>query len=177
MSRFFQTFPALLLLVPASALAGDKTGEDFTGTVTVSPIHLTISIVELTGELQVIDDVGVGIIGGWGQYDDNTTIWELGMKGRYYLLGDFKTGLQLGGELLYIGANSSDSGVSATASGPSIGPFVGGKWTADFGLTLELQIGAQYFAVQGRGTDGTNTATSEESGFGPLINLNVGWSF
>ena len=98
-----------------------------------------------------------------------------GAQARYYLLGDFRHGLQVGAELIYIYAGYDDPDIEVTAGGVSTGPFVGYKIAADFGLTFDAQLGFQYQFIGAR--DANSSATASESSLAPLLNLNVGWSF
>ena len=81
---------------------------------------------ELTGEARVHDKVGVALIGGAGKYSDpnvsgiSATVYEAGGQVRVYVIGDFRHGMQLGGELLYL--HLSDASISATGEGLAVGP-------------------------------------------------------
>lgn len=143
--------------------------------LTMSPLHAVLGIAELSAEFRVSPQVGVaGIAGGGSLKLDGTrvSVYEAGASGRYYALGNFRTGLVVGGELIFVGASAATE-VKSVAKGLSAGAFVGGKWTARFGLTLEAQVGAQALVVEGKSStvsNGTNTV-------GPLLNLNIGYSF
>lgn len=117
----------------------------------------------------------MALVGGAGGFTDDLTVWEAGAQLRWYALGSFRHGLQLGAELLYVHASGdlllSDD--EATASGAALGPFVGYKYAANFGLTVDVQAGAQYLAVAGD----DEMDEDADSGVIPLLNLNVGWSF
>lgn len=154
------------------ALAGDKTVDDFAASVTLSPAFLILRTAELTGELKVADNASVAAIGGLGSYRDYSFM-DLGAQGRYYLLGDFKSGMPIGAELLFANLNYEDS-YSASGTSLAAGVFFGGKWIADVGFTLDGQLGVQYItAVATADRSGT---TTEGDGLGPLLNLNLGWS-
>jgi hypothetical protein len=155
-----------LSLLSAPALAADK---DFSTAITISPLHLVSPIVEITVEKRASENLGVAGIAGAGTSEEYR-VWELGVSGRYYLLGDFASGLQLGAEAVYVHINTGSSELSG--SGLSVGPFVGGKWTANSGFTLDGQLGAQYVGTQ---ASSGSTSASEYS-LGPLLNLNLGWS-
>ncbi|MFT4976662.1 MAG: hypothetical protein ACI8S6_002567 [Myxococcota bacterium] len=166
-----------LLLFPLSALAAEKTVDDFKVAVTASPIHLTIPLLEVTGEVKLAPKISAALIAGYGIPDGTDSVIELGAQGRYYVLGDFRSGLQLGAEAIYLRVSASDSGVTATGSGATFGPFVGGKWTADIGFTVDGQVGVQWSGISASATDGETTASASESDMSPLININLGWSF
>jgi hypothetical protein len=145
--------------------------------LTISPLHLTLPVVELTGEARVHDNVGVALIGGAGKYSDpnvsgiSATVYEAGAQVRVYVIGDFRHGMQVGGELLYL--HLSDSRVALSGEGLAVGPFLGYKLTIDAGFTFDAQLGFEH--ISARATDGTSNASDKT--FIPLLNLNVGWSF
>jgi hypothetical protein len=145
--------------------------------LTISPLHLVLPVVELTGEVRVHDKIGIAVIGGAGKYTDpnvsgiSAKVYELGGQVRAYVIGDFRHGMQIGGEILYL--HLSDSRLSATGEGVAIGPFVGYKLTIDAGFTFDAQLGVEHVSAQA--SNGTDTANNKT--FIPLLNLNVGWSF
>jgi hypothetical protein len=144
--------------------------------LTISPLHLFLPVVELTGEARVHDKVGVAVVGGAGKYTDDSvnisaTVYELGAQVRFYLLGDFRQGLKLGAELLYLHLNATD--VVATGEGLAIGPFVGYKIIVDAGFTFEAQLGFEHVSAQAQ----SGGSAASEKDYIPLLNLNIGWSF
>src|SRR5690606_13892868 len=150
--------------------------------ITFSPIHLVMPVVEVTGELRLAPTLSAAIIGGAGRLggdrvnavdDRSYSVFELGAQVRWYALGDFRSGLQLGAEALYLEVATDDDGVSATGEGLALGPFVGYKHTFPIRLTLDAQVGAQALAV--RADSGRSSA--EDKDVIVLLNLNAGWSF
>jgi hypothetical protein len=145
--------------------------------LTISPFHLFLPVVELTGEARVHDKVGVAVIAGAGKYSDpnvsgvSATVYEAGAQARIYVIGDFRHGMQVGGELLYM--HLSDNRIAATGQGLAIGPFLGYKFMIDAGFTIETQLGFEY--ITARASSGTATASGKT--VIPLLNVNVGWSF
>lgn len=111
--------------------------------------------------------VGIGLIGGFGRVDEVLS-WELGIGARGYPVGDFGTGLILGAEVLFVHQSARAGGI-LPESGVSFGPVVGFKYTAPFGLTIDLTGGAaaRFF--------GTGFDTAQNS-FGPLAHVQLGWS-
>lgn len=161
----------LLLAVP-SALASGAQPYDHGFSLTVSPLHLLSPIVEVTGEGRVGPKVGLaGIVGAGGA--SGVAAFELGAQGRYYPVGDFDHGMQVGAEVLTVMATASSGSTTATGLGISLGPFLGYKIAARFGLTFDAQLGVSYAAIQARGGGESESA----AGVGPLLNLNLGWSF
>jgi hypothetical protein len=147
--------------------------------LTWSPVHLLVPAVELTAEIRVAPKVGVGVIGGVGgtrimQTNQLIKIVEAGISPRYYLLGSFRGGLELGFEALYVHAIADDfSGAEIRASGLGLSPYLGYKWMHRSGFTLEAQGGVSYLAFRGKG----NSSSTSSSSVGALVNLQVGWSF
>ena len=145
--------------------------------LTISPLHLFLPVVEVTGEARVHDNVGIALIAGAGKYSDpnvtgiSASVWEAGGQVRVYVIGDFRHGMQLGGELLYL--HLSDTSISATGQGLALGPFLGYKFMIDAGFTVDVQLGFEY--VTARASSGTATAGGKT--VIPLLNANVGWSF
>ncbi|HET6284828.1 MAG TPA: hypothetical protein VFH73_27980 [Polyangia bacterium] len=145
--------------------------------LTISPLHLISPILELTGEIRAADKLGIAVVAGAGKFSDtingikiSATALEAGAQFRYYVLGDFHSGMQLGAELLYL--HLSDTNLSATGQGVAIGPFVGYKYTADVGFTFDGQFGVERLI-----TDAPSSSTASTKRWFPLLNVNVGWSF
>jgi len=149
--------------------------------LTMSPLHLFLPVVELTGEARVADKLGIAGIAGAGKVSDDSAsgtkltagVWELGAQVRYYLFGDFRHGMQLGAELLYMHLSSSELAVSG--AGVAVGPFAGYKIITDIGFTFDAQLGVEYVAARAETNDLARKASDHS--FIPLLNLNVGWSF
>jgi hypothetical protein len=146
--------------------------------LTISPLHLISPILELTGEIRASDKIGVAVVAGAGKYSDTTngvklsaSVYEAGAQFRYYVVGDFRHGMQLGAELLYL--HLSDSSLSAKGEGLAIGPFAGYKYTADIGFTVDTQLGFE--RITARAASGSSNVS--DSDYIVLLNINVGWSF
>lgn len=155
--------------VPPPALpASGKAPYDKYVSITFSPIHLIYPIIELNGEFRIIDRASVAVILGGGNVDGYTA-FEFGAQGIGYPLGSFDHGLQLGGEIL--ATRLGDDEVNAT--GVSVGPFIGYKIAARFGLTFNAQLGAAYYIA----TASSGNVSVNDEDFGALFNLNLGWSF
>ncbi len=152
--------------------------------VTISPIHLTMPFYELTGEYRLASQMSAALLAGAGTIDD-LSLWEIGAQFRYYVLGDFDHGMQVGAEVLHMGVSASgsedDIDVSASGAGTSFGGFIGYKFAASYGLTVDIQAGYQYMqlSAEAEASDGDISVSTEESESegGALINLNLGWSF
>ncbi|CAN5765862.1 hypothetical protein BH11MYX2_BH11MYX2_37930 [soil metagenome] len=183
-------FSALLLSTLSSlAYAQTDTGPssppsaDPAVAITFSPIHLLIPFLEVNAEIRVTPKIGLGLTAGAGVMhvnkstsNDKVTLVEGGISPRYYLTGSFRQGVQLGAEVQYLHASAdADAMTTVSAAGLSIGPYVGYKWTAAIGLTLEAQAGVAFIAVKGS-NDSTGQTDGEKRVY-PLLNLNAGLSF
>jgi hypothetical protein len=52
------------------------------------------------------------------------------------------------------------------------------RYTAPFGLSMNLQLGAQYVAMRAKAEGSNNTSSSDaQASFTPLLNANLGWAF
>ncbi|MBU1240113.1 porin family protein [Myxococcota bacterium] len=151
--------------------------------ITISPLLLILPIFEVTAEMRINPQMGVALIVGGGKVtveealreDYTVTVYEIGAQYKYYVLGNFKSGLHLGAEMMFLKASGDVNGTSAVAGGLSMGAFVGYKHTFSFGLTLEAQLGGQYYAVRAEAEDTNDTAEDSDLAF--LLNLNIGYSF
>ncbi len=170
---------AFVAPVPAEAPAPAPARKLPTAALTISPFHLAIPMVEVTGEFRIAPKLGVAVIAGAGAVRDMDTdalikVYEAGASLRYYVLGNFRHGMQIGGEAIFVKANTDNTGVTVRAKGLGLSPFVGYKWTHHSGFTIDTQLGVTF--ITARGESETTTATKEVSKVGPLLNLNVGWS-
>ncbi len=150
--------------------------------ITISPFHLTQPIVEVTGEFAMTRDIGMAAIVGIGSYD-GASFFEIGGQYNYYIIGNFNHGMQLGAELLYAhlsdGFRLGDDKVNWAGQGLAVSPFLGYKFAANYGLTLNIQGGVSLVVARASvesSYDGT-TDSASNSTVGPLLNINVGWSF
>jgi hypothetical protein len=143
--------------------------------LTMSPLHLVLPIIEVTGEYRVNPKLGVAVILGGGKVtpknSPSSSVYEVGASVRYYALGSFRKGIQIGAEVDYL--HVSADGTDVKGAGIAAGPFVGAKWVSSFGLTLDGQIGGQYLKAQA--SSSTTTASASNAAF--LLNLNIGYSF
>jgi hypothetical protein len=150
--------------------------------ITISPVLLFLPLVELTGEYRISEHLGIAAIVGGGSVAvkdaagnklTSAAVIEIGASARYYVLGSFRKGVQLGAEVNYLHAGATNGTTAVIADGLAIGPFVGGKWISSFGLTLDGQLGVQGIALRGK----SSSSTAKEKSYGPLLNLNIGYSF
>lgn len=173
MKKYLLAF-ALLAFSFVSAQAQSKHSKS----ITISPLLLIFPVLEVTGEFSMSDKTSVAGIVGFGKIFD-VTLLELGGQYNYYVLGNFQHGMQLGGEALYANLSASDNNSDAEASGNviSVGPYIGYKYAADFGLTVNIQGGWTFGAGTVKVTGSQGSGGQSISATGPLLNLNAGWSF
>ena len=174
---------------PVSAEEGERIAtekkEPHSVSVTFSPLHLLFPEFKAMVEGKVSRKFGVAVIGGIGSVKvDGTafTVWEAGAQAKYYLVGSFQHGMELGAQVEYAGVSgsksSADVSVSGNAGGFAVGPFIGYKLATKIGFTCDLQAGAQYAAVGASASSSTgHSASAHSSELLPLLNLHVGWSF
>jgi hypothetical protein len=156
-----------------------------TVSLTLSTIHLLLPVVELTGELRLGTKGGVALIAGGGWITDTASdgtkvtfrVWELGSQLRYYITGNFRRGMQVGAEVLYLHVNGSLADITGVGQGLALGPFFGWKTTSYVGFTFEVQGGVEIVTSGTKVTDSSGPSTSSSVDYIPLLNLNIGWSF
>lgn len=170
-SRMLKLAPVLVVLSSLTSVARAETVA-----ITTSPLHLVVPMAEVTAEVRVADRVGVSVIVGVGSFREQTTdekisLFEGGASVRYYLTGSFRRGLQLGAEAVYVDA--SGDAMDVEAAGLGLSPFLGYKWTHRSGITLEGQLGATVMTARAT----SETATASDSAVGPMLNLQIGYSF
>lgn len=160
--------------------------------LTLSPLHLTLPLFEVMGEVRLAPALGASLILGAGQvsieteqgYTDETeetdlAAYEVGAQATWYPLDDFES-LQLGAEALYVHVSGEDiqGDVSGVGQGLAVGPYVGYKLLTGVGFTFFAQLGVQRLTVRAKAeNDVGQTADNSSDKWIPLLNLNAGWSF
>ena len=156
-------------------------------TLSVNPVllaHPDGPVYQFTGEFKGHEDWGFGVLGGYGamatEQDLSYSLFEVGGQFNYYALGNFNHGLQLGAQMLYRGVDG-DVSSELSSSGVRVGPYVGYKIITNLGFTFNGQVGVQYNSAQDRASAERESimakVTGTEEAWGPLVRLNVGWSF
>lgn len=156
-------------------------------TVMWAPLRTIIPLLEFTFEYRVMPKLGISLTLGAGTRTLETAGTEVsgreievGGQVRYYVLGDFRHGMQLGVEALeeYVKFDDLPAGVGAAAGGFTVGPFLGYKVATGLGFTFEAQLGARYVVIEPEAQGGVGSpGFSEEEKWLPLLHLNIGWSF
>ncbi len=164
---------ALLLAALATASAAPRTTvHSWSASVTASALHLALPglrpALELTGELKLGPRYSAAAIAGLGWGDP--IYGAGGGQVLWYALGDFRGGLQLGGELYGLGGRFADGDWTSYYSG---GPLLGGKYITDLGLTLAAQAGVALTRAMRREPD----IYYIQRQLTPTLNAQVGWSF
>jgi hypothetical protein len=165
---------------------------EHTVAVTISPFHLFLPMVELTGEIKIVPKFSAAVILGYGRtslaptYPNvKLTLLEAGGQLLFYPVGDFEHGMQLGAELLFAsvsgGGDVGSIKVVADAKAIGVGPLIGYKYTHKVGFALNLQGGVGYntaiaTAAASAGTQ-TASASAAKDGVYPIVNINFGWAF
>ncbi len=155
--------------------------------LTFSPLHLLLPVVEVTGEIRLDKIMSVAAIAGFGSVSiDNAqpdlpshaSVYEFGGHYRFYPIGSFEHGMQLGVEVLYLHVSAETASVSGFGTGLAVGPFAGYKIIASGGFTFDAQLGVEFLAVKAEAQDsGGQSASATQKATIPLLNLNIGWSF
>ena len=132
--------------------------------ITTDPYPLFHSGLILNFEKRMSDKSGIELITNpyWG---DGAFGYELGGMWKYYLIGSFEHALQTGVELFYNHPGAYNDPILF------IGPILGYKYIAPFGLTLDLSTGA------GLGYEFPFIHRNYSYLIYWDLNLNVGWSF
>ncbi len=164
--------------VPPSKKDGEKR-KLHSVALTFAPFQTIVGVAQVSVEGRLARKFGLaGIVGGGSYYnpfvlyniDGRIPVFTAGVSPRYYLVGDFDHGMQLGAQVMTAVAWAS----GATGVGVAGGPYIGYKFTAPIGFTLEVQGGAQY-GYASASASASRTATA--SGVLPLANINLGWAF
>jgi hypothetical protein len=177
-------FLLLLLLVGAHTVkAQDSILESRRFSLTVSPLLLAYSIVELTGEYRLASPWSVAAIAGAGKgyTAAGGSGIGLGLQGRHYPFRPSRHERHVGLEAMLwavrIGQQPNGMADSETEQLYTLTPFLGYKYTASFGLTLEAQFGAGVGLIRERIEFPEFTSVNMTYVPALLVNLNAGWSF
>jgi hypothetical protein len=151
-----------------------------------------LPVVEIQGEYGLTSSLSVAGVGGYGNAtvpsnlsgdEISFNVFEVGGQFRLYPIGDFEHGIQLGAEALYTevtteeGTTYAGERVVGTGEGLALGPFIGYKYVAGFGITIDIQGGVQRLFAQAEASQNGRMASGEREEWIPLANLNIGLSF
>jgi len=179
--------PAMMNPLPQPSVEAVQPGKKIS--VTWAPLLLVVPLIELTVEYRVANKLGVSVTVGAGRRtiedevygDAKGTELEGGAQVRYYLIGDFDQGMQLGVQALeeYVKFDEPlpANVVAIAAGGFTVGAFLGYKIATRVGFTFEAQLGARYLVIE-PATQGASGASFDGiDKWQPLLHLNIGWSF
>jgi hypothetical protein len=157
--------------------------------VTLSPVHLALPVLEGTIEVRPTPHLGLAVVGGVGdappgvvgltflQGDERYSVREIGGQILGYATSQFD-GLVIGAEVLSVKVSGTTTvstvPVDVTGSALALGPFLGGKWIHESGFTLFGHLGIQHLWLK---AEGLVSGQATDSKWFPLVNLNAGWSF
>ncbi len=162
-------------------------------TLSFSPLHLLLPVLELQAELRLGNYFGLTAFGGVGRvtvevpdsYDPRATdeealtLYEAGAILSVYPLEPFRS-LMLGVELDWVHVSSDDLGdesIQGFATGLSLGPLLGYKHVSAAGFTVVVQGGVARIALHAEASDEAGTDEEDDEQWVPILNLNLGWSF
>lgn len=200
------TLSLITALCLGAPLLADAQGRDASGfrelnhTLTVQPVLLAVPIGVAMYEVRLTEPLGVAVFGGYGRFDYerddeqvDATVYGAGLQTRFYVLDRRKTGgsePHVGLQALWAhGEGEEQDGGVFGVFGDEVwgrgeqfmaGPFVGYKYTAPFGLTLEAQAGMMAgarYSYGGEDNSGADRDAEWEFKWLPIANIGVGWSF
>lgn len=157
--------------------------------LTLGTLYLLLPVVRVAAEVAIVPRVSLALTAGVGQLTIVTDedegerkrridTWQAGGQGNVYLLGDFEHGMQLGAEVLYAHlALPSGQGASGQLDGWAVGPYLGYKFSAPFGLTFNAQLGIEVGTAKVEGESDGERLTKQQLIPLPILNLNLGWAF
>ena len=194
---------AVLPLALASQSRAQYGEEERNYTLTIQPALLAVPIGVVMYETRLTEPLGVAIFGGYGQFtykrageDVDATVYGAGLQTKFYAFdrhrderarfGEPHLGIQA---LWAHGEGDEEDGGFFGTFGDDVwgrgeqfmaGPFLGYKYVAPFGLTAEIQLGAQAgarYSYGGEDNSGIDDESKWEFKWLPIANLGVGWSF
>lgn len=180
---------AAALVLGGPAMAADATPEaaessrlrGHRASISFSPIHLLLPVVEAQVEVYLGERLSLAAIGGGGQatvtsgdVKETFTVWELGGQLRFYFHGSSEEGAHVGSEVLWARVEGDVDGTGALGNGLAAGIMAGYKWVWDGGFLIDLNGGAAYAVARAESDDGDE---AEDSRVLPILNFNLGWAF
>ncbi len=202
-TRLLSVITIFGLVVPLAVQAQARDGAGFrelNHTLTVQPVLLAVPIGVVMYEVRLTEPLGVSVFGGYGRFDYerddeqvDATVYGAGMQTRFYFLDRRQSGgnePHIGLQALWAhGEGEEEDGGLFGVFGDEVwgrgeqfmaGPFVGYKYTAPFGLTLEAQAGMMAgarYSYGGEDNSGVDEDAKWEFKWLPIANIGIGWSF
>ena len=176
---------ALLSSLAAAKDEGDSEQQiDKPFSITVAPVYLLGPVLQVTGEYGFAHHLSAAAIVAAGSvsFPDDGGDWsgyDLGAQFRYYTQTDPR-GFQLGAQVLWAHASSDNFLENDSRSGGdalTAGPFLGYKFVASNGLTVDFQAGYGFLWVLAWASTTYESVDANVNAGLPIVNLNLGWSF
>jgi len=158
-------------------------------TIAFSPAQLRKPIFELDAEYAIDKNLSAGLMAGFGRYEEDVVgptkllskqvIQEIqfGALAAYTFLGNFDNGVKVGVRGVAVSLKRESATRTGKGSSQNYGAFFGGKASAPFGLTGEVDLGYEVYFADSSETVGSNSGSEEQTTHGPLLNMLIGWSF
>lgn len=128
--------------------------------LTLSAVHAAIGMADASAEFRLGTNGGLDVTGGFGSRDGKG-LYDLGLGIRGYAVGDFDRGL-----FLSVNGHATNTPFYAPTDGAlTTAVTIGAKYTFDLPITIEGEIGPQL------------TASRDWRALGPMVKVNVGFSF
>ncbi len=145
-------------------------------TLAVSPFDLVHPIVRLQGEVRVSKNEGMAVQVGLGEVDKQFG-FAIGAQYSWYAIGDFNHGIQLGGLAMYSNSSNALTTRKSIGRGVAMGPVVGYKFVAPFGLSVAATAGPMALRFINETPVQNGTYIESGIGLGVYAVLWLGWSF
>ena len=141
--------------------------------ITVDSTQISKNILQLQQEWALRPEIGILFSEGFGLLE-NEVSYQVGLLSRYYFLGDFMSGVGIGGDISYTTyiVGEGDKKINGHLISPSL--LLTGKYIFDFGFTIEPNIGLRFSTLYA----GTRTQDLwiSENDWDWVLGLRLGWS-
>lgn len=148
-------------------------------TLGLVPLAQSPRVVELMGEFTLTRRLSLALAGGTAV---GTSLEAYGVSGQFrlYVLGTPRQGLDVGLQAGYGWTGATLGPLTPFRAGVSAGMFVGYKFVAPVGLTVDLQAGVQGLyrsvGVEVVGFEGARLEYETQIEPSPILRANLGWS-
>ena len=183
---------ALVLGLATGAHAETAEKSPRRGALSLSPIHLAISVVELQAEVYLGPQFSVAVIFGTGsippalpkkflpELSEPIGVTEFRAQARYFYYGASDAGAYLGAQAMHLALETKSQNIDVDGRGPGFGVLAGYKWDWS-GFVLDINVGMAAMSLEGEaeGEVGNTEVDAEASkSFTlPTVNTNIGWAF
>jgi len=183
---------ALITSLATGAYAENTKKTHRRGAVSLSPIHLAISVVEIQAEVYLTPSLSAAVIFGTGdippalpkkflpELSEDIGVTEYRAQIRYFYYGSSESGAYLGAQAMHLALETQSQNIDVDGSGPGFGVLAGYKWDWS-GFVLDLNVGTATMDLEGEaeGEVGNMEVDAEgaKSFTMPTVNANLGWAF